>query len=328
MERHSFSAKEYFQSPRPNKLLASLILNKGKRSFFIPLTQMLGKLPKYTAVLYAFLIFLGYSYTHFFYYQFNLEIFSFLEFSEILILFLANMIFVVIGIIIILLFLGIPFIVYTNFRREQTTEPTPPAEKKLSRRQRMITLIILSAQMIALLVYMVYSVYRDWKQAGYVSKYIKVIVLTMFVFGILYFLLPRGLKRLGISYNRTLANTILTVILICILNFMQAHLDSEEIKRNLARTNYTFIYEGKSFRNSDTSIYIGATSRYIFVHNPNNELNYVYNKDQLTNLAIGFVKVPVVNFGSNKRFSPVIKRWLKSHPGHKSCGTSKVYKRN
>jgi hypothetical protein len=58
------------------------------------------------------------------------------------------------------------------------------------------------------------------------------------------------------------------------------------IKDKSLATNISFTYESKNYKSNDSLLFIGATSKYIFIRNTKNKTNLIFDKASIKNLSL------------------------------------------
>ena len=58
------------------------------------------------------------------------------------------------------------------------------------------------------------------------------------------------------------------------------------VKDKITFTYFSFNYESATYKSNDTLLYIGATSKYIFIRNTKDSTNLIFDKSSIKNLSI------------------------------------------
>ena len=246
------------------------------------------KILKYSALLYAFLIFIGYFYTDAYYHCFGIDIFSFLDVSEILILFLNNITFLVIVLLLTaVLYAPIFFISSVKLKPvnnlvKKSVDSYVGSNQK--RKKTVSTLSLLGA--VALLIYIVIKAVMFFINGTIVTHFLTLFLVTVVLFGFMYYYIINKLEKANFNFNRQLLATIFTVALISLLTFMTALFHYARVKRKIIETTFSFNYDSKNYKSNDSLTFIGATSKYLFIRNTKSNTNYIYEKENIRNLEL------------------------------------------
>lgn len=255
------------------------------------------KLLEYSAFIYAFLIFLGYSYIDIYFESFGISIYSYLDASEILLSFLNRMTFLVLmGIGLILYLLIMYFIVWA--KGKEKTKLETKSEINLEKKKTITDKIIISLGLVSTFGFLIYALYKLIYKIVYGSFDDKVIISVLVLIGLCfigYHKLPILFKSIG--FNLSIRNQRITyfIIIICFVNYIAAIIKYNRVLKGVEKIEFSFIYESKKYNSCDSLRYIGATSKYIFVWNLTSSNNYVFPKEEIKNLSIKNIPPKIKN---------------------------------
>jgi len=106
------------------------------------------------------------------------------------------------------------------------------------------------------------------------------------VFFLLYRYLPDFLEKQKIKVNHHVTNIILGVVIIYSFNYISATFEYKLTLNKINQTEITFDYDGKTIKSSDSIVYVGASSKYIFLRNLDAKINFIFEKDNIKNLTL------------------------------------------
>lgn len=246
------------------------------------------KLFEYSAFIYAFLIFLGYSYIDIYFDSFGISIYSYLDASEILLSFLNRVTFLVLmGIAIILYLLLIYFVVRIKGKDKSKLEiKTDSNEVKEVTKSDKILINLGLVSTFGVMIFALYSIADKIINGSFDDKVIIIILLIIGLCFLGYHKLPILFNTIG--YNLSIKNQrlIYLIITICFFNYISAIIKYNRVYKEVEKIEFSFTYESKSYKSCDSLRYIGATSKYIFVWNLISSNNYVFPKEEIKNLRI------------------------------------------
>lgn len=228
---------------------------------------------EWTTIIYALLTFLTYSFTDTYYSQWGIEIYSFLDSSEIWLSFLKNVHIVVI--MLVLSFTGFMMSIYLHFIKDSFNDNNQIITKTLrflGIKQVILTIVLLVA---------VYFVNKNINQFIYWN------VLLFLTFGLksVYLTIPEILNRFGKTINNYHTIAILLIYILAV-NLICAQYKYYNIRDKFIKTSFSFNYESTTYKSNDTLLYIGATSKYIFLRNTKDSTNLIFDKSNIKNLSI------------------------------------------
>lgn len=229
---------------------------------------------EYSTIIYAFLTFLAYSYIDSYYAQWGIDIYSYLDASEILLIFLAIfktsilfLIVITILLIIIVLINSIKFKIISN-HNHFLLKVTPS----------ILYILLLSTSL-------VYAVYQSLKNNYHVIalvSFIGVIVIYNFLNKRLNILM-RGFK---LNNNMVIGRIAILALLSMFIVSSSSIYKYQKISNLYTKTSFCFNYESTTYKSNDTLLYIGATSKYIFLRNTKDSTNLIFDKSTIKNLSI------------------------------------------
>jgi hypothetical protein len=230
-----------------------------------------------TTLIYAFLTFLGYSYIDFYYDFWGIRINSFLDISEILPLFLNNINYLLLNVVINLIFYsGIMYYMNLDFvDRIHITRGFMP-----SKNIRLLVLIIVPVFLLLIV----------W--LSYIMSQIRLLIIIyinafiIMAFYAFYHKLPLILEKLKLTISRQSQRIFLIIVYLYIFNFTCVVYKVGNISSKQRLTFFSFNYESFKYQSNDSLFYIGATSKYIFLRNTKSETNLIFEKGNIKNLSL------------------------------------------
>ncbi len=241
-----------------------------------------------TTLLYAYLIFLGYTYLHVYYSNFDIDIFSFLDTGELLLSFLKladN------AMILIALFMIYPviFLVLYFFIPQKTKEQMdqPILNRSSPKKNQYLNLLFLIG-IIVLTIYSIYMLASRFRE-NLLSRYILYFILFSAFYWVIYFIYINYCenKKDELDLNeRQRINFISGFLFSFYVVFFLANYSSQLTKFNLYNKSISFIYENKNVKCSDNLRFVGMTSKYLFLWKYCEKEVFVFERDRLKNIVI------------------------------------------
>lgn len=233
---------------------------------------------EYTTVVYGILTFLGYLYIDTYYGYWGIRIYPFLEASEVLLAFLNN----------ISLLMPIIVMFYFYFLCYTFIFSSTPSEKysllldgdKLSLKKIVLFFIVLYIVMIYVFSPLLFSIILNR------DLFYDIVLMLLQIFLIMYLSQPLINFKIEFAKRKQIGQISLILLLIYSLNYSYARFQFKDAnyKRNI--TNFSFNYELNTFKSNDSLLYIGSTSKYIFIKNTKSKTNLIFDKENIKNLSI------------------------------------------
>ncbi|MDR1706732.1 MAG: hypothetical protein LBR46_01865 [Prevotella sp.] len=252
------------------------------------------KLAKYTTVIYAIMWFIGFVSTYIYYYVFDINIVGYLDFSEILFMFFANILNPLILFKIILTLTGSLFILILLFRYSKKTP-------KFSNRILILTIIVF---IVFIVVYSVLAVIGSEK-TGYMNFSITIITFVYILklysdYGYHYYKKRRNIifnfiRQIRYVSNFTLKRIRLAHLVIIIsvsytvyLTGYTSYTNAVKMKNINAKyvSDISFDYMGDTIKSDSTNTFVGSVRNYIFMYNKEKNSTNIYEKDNITNYKV------------------------------------------
>lgn len=230
---------------------------------------------QFTSIFYAAFTILGFSYTKSYFNFFGVDIYSYLDFSEISLCFLNTMdsIIATIIVVIVIIFIGlIPDVLYLLTSDVRI--------KRVTRKFQFVFIIIAFGIVI-------YFVYFSGIGVFASSLYAMIFNCFCFLFFIYQSYKNKKVETLLEKYNiKSVKGVeyILVFFFALSINYIFSIYDSEMIKGRIKIAKISFDYENKKVQNNDTIVYVGSTNKYIFLHNLKSKDNFIYEKSNIKNL--------------------------------------------
>ena len=102
----------------------------------------------------------------------------------------------------------------------------------------------------------------------------------------LYITVNRLLIRHEIKCNKQILLVWFIVGFFYLLINSTAHQNYKNINSDQLKTLFSFTNESKTYKSNDTLLFIGATSKYIFIRNTKDSTNFIFDKASIKNLSI------------------------------------------
>ncbi len=248
----------------------------------------MDKILKYSTLGYAILIFYGYSYMAAYYSRWGIQIYSYLDASEILMSFLNNIDRYISLINIFLCMFGFSFLVSLNpiWRKDSTTMAMQKALRVLWSSYIGLILVFI----LCLIVVYLLSTQPKYNIPNNIECYFPFvyIILGMIIF-LFFFKIPTQLLKINMTVNVPAFRLVIVLFYLYFVNVLGAtgdYLEAKDVKHNFRVTNISFNYDSKLVKSNDTLAYVGITSKYIFLNDIKSNINYIFEKEKISNLKI------------------------------------------
>lgn len=232
------------------------------------------------------LLVLGFIKLYLFYNNFGINISEYIEFSEILVAFLPNML--GLSIIIIIGFLN-NFILtsVSEFEIESKLKneiiETIGFTDKLKKHYKLNPLLFLGT-IILLMIYS-FSSYINSLNAN-IFRNASILFIAILVYQILWFEISYKYKKLYENeISQTYSNLILIVYFLTIYNIFFTYSNIEKIEKSEG-TKVSFCIDDDYFKSDSDNIYIGQCKEYLFMYNKKNKEAKVFKRSDITNLIL------------------------------------------
>lgn len=242
------------------------------------------KVLEYSGLIYASLIFFGYSYFDFYYDFFNVDIYSYLTISEVLLPFLSNISSLIILVVVFFVFYIFPMISFNSIISTVSIDRFIN-KKKYGKLVFYVTGFILT---VASAVYSLFQLKSSIKESpNYIESgldfgYIIIPIIIVVISSLLYY----SLKRFGILIKSNWYNYSVLLILAYIMIFFHAYADySKKINKINVKT-VCFSYCGEKLKTDQNLIFIGETNDYIFLNSLSNNSIHIFERDNINELVI------------------------------------------
>lgn len=238
----------------------------------------------WTTIIYALLTFLGYSYIDSYYNNWGIHIYSFLDASEILLIFLNNLNSLLLtigslGIVALCVFY------LTSSKNEANRVQMKSYVNKMP-------IIIVYITVIAMLV--IFGLLMMLLSSKFNSEVVSSLVFILTFYIVANKRLDVNVKYLTLPYNKRAHQIFLLIVYLLISNIIIANYHYKSVINRRSKTFFNFNNESKNFESNDTLLYIGATSKYIFIRNTKSKTNLIFDKASIKNLSL------TENFNTNK----------------------------
>ncbi len=244
-------------------------------------TKQMGKPKKFnllewTTIIYAFLTFLGYSYIDSYYNNWGIHIYSFLEASEILLIFLNNLnsLLLTIG--------SLGFVVLCVFYL--TSSKNEANREQIKSNVNKMPMIIVYIIVIAIPV--VFGLLMTLLTNAFSSYVVTSLVLILTFYVVANNKLDINVKYLTLPYNKRVHQIFLLIVCLLISNIIFANYHYKSVINKQSRTLFSFTNESVPYKSNDSLLFIGATSKYIFIRNTKDSTNLIFDKSGIINLSL------------------------------------------
>lgn len=231
---------------------------------------------EWTTIIYAFLTFLAYSYFDSYYSYWGIDIYSYLDASEILLIFLT--IFkTTMGFALPFTFflIAIALVDSLNFKSKSNQNENHWSKKKV---HPIITIALLSL----CLLYAIYQIINFNYHIIAMVSFLSVIIL----YKLLNIKLNIIMQSFNWNFNIEIAKIAILVLLSIYLTGISSTYKYQKTIKLYTQTSFSFNYELTTYKSNDTLLYIGATSKYIFIRNTKDSTNLIFDKGSIKNLSL------------------------------------------
>lgn len=245
------------------------------------------KILKYSTVGYALLILFGYSYLDTYFSRWDIQIYSYLDASEILLVFLRKVTSIVFG----LIGASSAYLIPTSKLFQKSTNDVDEKLNSVKKKKPIITIVMQVIFVLCILAAILYPTILATKKYNLDFALLPLKILLVFLGAtIVYYWLPSLIEKRKISIDLISLRILLIISVMYWLNYLSAIGEYHRVKNEIIKTSVHFSYESDTYQTNDTLIYIGATSKYIFLNNPKSLTNYIFEKENITYLKITEVK--------------------------------------
>lgn len=260
--------------------------------------ERINQMSKYIPLISIILIFLSFVNLHFFYSEFGIAIYDFLDTGELLLLFLPNILAsLLIGTVIFISLLFTQKIKIKENNQEKRYRRKPIKYyfgllrfRKLRRFGISKTIAILGRILSAPFVLwgiMIFLLIMG-KESGHIencpNSFMSDPVLQIYFLTCLFFCYQ--IAELPLSENILNISIIITIFFFFLLMMGQrSSCKAENYRNGNSLRKIEFTYEDSKVASSNNLVYLGGTKQYIFMFNLENEKSYVYEKSNVKNLV-------------------------------------------
>lgn len=231
---------------------------------------------EWTTIIYAFLTFLGYSYIDTYYNQWGIRIYSFLDASEILLVFLKNI--TILIPVIMLLYLYVYRILSIDNHDEKESLRTKLAKMSLEKYILLVVLTYVLLTCVMLPLGFILQLNRGFS--------FDIVLMVLMIYLIMHLSIAM-INFKGVFTNRNKpARITLILILLYSLNYSYARYQFKDARYKRNNTRFSFSNESKNYKSNDTLLFIGTTSKYIFIRNTKDSTNLIFEKSNSKNLSL------------------------------------------
>ena len=240
---------------------------------------------QYTTLIYAFLTFLGYSYIDTYYSRWNIEIYPLLDASEIIFAIINNLNYLTsISVISTLLYMLSTQIIHPNIM------VTHMKQIKIKYNLTAISETIIHYIYLLLiyfvtigLFYIIYLIDRNEYLLIFVIINFSIIMLSIELY---FTTIPDFFDSFNIQVNKYYLKIVLISVFVYLTNINSANLRFSYIEHKIYVNTFSFNYENKKYKSNDSLLYIGSTSKYLFIRNKINNTNLIFEKVNVKNLSL------------------------------------------
>ncbi len=252
------------------------------------------KIAKYTTIIYAIMWFIGFVSTYIYYSVFDINIVSYLDFSEILFMFFVNLLNPQTLFKIILTLLATLSILYILFRSSKSTPKFISIMLVLAILASIMILIIyfilviigsdkvdnISFSILGITLLYVFKLYSDYGNHHYKKRKNPII---NFVRQIRY-ISNYTLRKVKLAHFIIIVSVLYTTFFIGYTSYTNA------VRLKETNTRYSseisFNYFERAIKSNSTNIFVGSVRNYIFMYDRENHNTKIYEKNNLTNYEI------------------------------------------
>ncbi|KAF2329130.1 hypothetical protein [Flavobacterium nitrogenifigens] len=250
------------------------------------------KIVEYVPIITVCLIYFGFCNLHYYYKEFNIDIYHYISNTEILLSFLPTIVLLASTLYIFVYnrLINHPDFIKTNNDKEiieddsiEEREGIKPQQKKKIWRilstfpvPLLLLLLIESVSTIILTKYFCLKTYElQDVNLIYACLFLSVIYFSSTLF-----------KNQNLINDNILLITIFSVIYIGNQISTYRKLDADKIKDGISNRKIIFEYSGKKISTSNQNVYIGQTQSHLFLYNIKNKSTYVYKTENIDSLII------------------------------------------
>jgi hypothetical protein len=248
---------------------------------------MIKKLLEYLPIFTICLLFFGYCNLFYYYKVFNIEIYSFITTTDILLSFLP-----IIVLITSMFYATILIQLYETIKKTSSNIDITETNDKPTKKQKIISWIRKNIYWIVCIYYLPWLILSLILQFGFHYKPYELTDINMFIDFIFLTIIYIGIA-LHERRSKILENpTIIAVFLVIFISVkIGSYRSSEALKIKDGKGNYkkdhvSFQYQQKSIITNDTLVYVGETSSYLFLYNRNDSTTKVYPFSKIEDLTI------------------------------------------
>jgi hypothetical protein len=234
----------------------------------------------------VFLIGLVYVKLSLYYGHFNIDIINYLELSEILTLFLPDLVtyILVLGVVLFILFLvQTKSEAIRSFEKKEKVIVTPSFLNRVKGIYR-YTKLILFPVVFLLICYLISFIWiRDAFWVLFYKTFILPVfyILTFLFFEFEYRYFEIYGKRIGATYS----NLFFICSMVCLFSIASAKSETLRVEKGESKI-ISFTFNSKNVSTNNTTVYIGQTKNYLFIYNVIKKETAVYQKDDLIDFRI------------------------------------------
>lgn len=232
---------------------------------------MIKRIIDYLPALTILLIYLGYCNLHFYYLEFNIDIYKYINNTEILLSFLPTILF---GTTIIMFGL----VCFMNYIFNRTDSVDKSNNKRLA-------YTLLSSTLIVVIVYMIYKYYvaSYFKIHNYDKFVYPVCIILMYIFLFIgyYFLKGREVFKSNIIFLAIVSMYVLSTS-IALYRISEA----KEVKKNGSHVLFSCKYNNVLFKTDSILNFIGQTQDYYFFYSKQTKATTILNKDDIDSVTV------------------------------------------
>jgi hypothetical protein len=253
------------------------------------------KIIEYVPIITVCLIYFGFCNLHYYYKEFNVDIYHYISNTEILLSFLPTI--VLLGST-LYVFAYTQLINHPDFIKkdekvksnqeivenniEEGEEIKPQQKKKIWRILSTFPVLILLLLFFEVITTLILTKCFGFK--SYELQYINLVYAFMFL-SVIYFS-STLFKNQKLINDNILLITIFSVIYLGNQISTYRKLDADKVKDGMPNKKIVFEYSGKKISTSNQNVYIGQTQSHLFLYNTKNKSTYVYKTENIDSLII------------------------------------------
>lgn len=241
----------------------------------------------YSSILYAILLFLGYSFLDIYYDTAGIDIYPYLDASEVLLSFLknANSIFIAVFLLILIpLFLGV-LLPKSIFKTKVDGDSQLNSSEKIKKLKKELWFnYIMIIVNILFVINAVWTLIKDWSEHSDAKMLILICVFSLFVI----FLFYKRIHKVDNDSNASWKIEIKVLFIVWsafVFNaFMARTAYHYSIKSSAVEVS--FCYHGKQIITGKKLIFIGETNKYLFIRDTIKNSNLIYEKENIDHVEM------------------------------------------